>query len=101
MKKVKRFVVLDTCAIIDLATYGMESWGSDSQYGIKVKGNKVYGTYWEYRGDLEEDINVECFLGTIVYQSDKPFNVLESSVSRTATKPNYSEYGADFGKPLE
>ena len=31
MKKVKRFVVLDTGAIVDLATYGMGSWGTNDQ----------------------------------------------------------------------
>lgn len=94
--KTKRFVVLDTGAIIDLATYGMESWGSNSQYGIKVKDGKVYETFWSYGGDWEEDIDDEVLLGTIVYQSSKPFRVLESVASSTFVKPNYAEYGIDL-----
>lgn len=90
----KRFVVLDTGVIIDLATYGMGSWGSNSQYGIKIKGSKVYKIFWEYGGEWQEDINDEVLLGKIVYQSNKPFYVLESDVSSTIIKPDYKEYGA-------
>ena len=95
---VKRFAVLDTGAIVDLAAYGMGSWGSACQYSAKVKGDKVYETYWSYGGEWEEDVEGEVFLGTIVYSSDKPFRVLESSASSTAAKPDYAEYGADLEK---
>lgn len=98
MREVKRFVVLDTGAIVDLATYGMESWGSTCQYSAKVVGDKVYETYWSCGGEWEEDVNDEVFLGTIVYSSDKPFRVLESSASSTAVKPEYAEYGVDLGE---
>lgn len=98
MKKVKRFVVLDNGAIIDLATYGMGSWGSNDQYGVTVKGNKVYETYWSYGGDWEEDVIGEVLLGTVVYSSSKPFRILESSCSPTAAKTECAEYGADLGK---
>ena len=93
---VKRFAVLDTGAIVDLATYGMGSWGSACQYSAKVKGDKVYETCWSYGGELEEDVEGEVFLGTVVYSSDKPFRVLESSASSTAAKPEYAEYGVDL-----
>lgn len=93
MKEVKRFVVLDTGAIIDLATYGMGTWGSNDQRGAEVRGNKVYETYWSYGGEWEEDAEGEALLGTIVYSSDKPFRVLESSASSTAAEPDYAEYG--------
>lgn len=92
--EIKRYVVLDTGAIIDLATYGMESWGSNSQYSVEIKGNKVYEVYWRCGGDLEEDINNEILLGTIVYSSSKPFHILESGSSSTIIKPDYKEYGA-------
>lgn len=98
MKEVKRFVVLDTGDIIDLATYGMGSWGSNDQYGVNVKGNKVYETYWSYGGDWEEDVSCEVLLGTVAYSSSKPFRILESSCSQTVAKPDYAEYGADLGK---
>lgn len=98
MKKVKRFVVLDTGAIIDLATYGMESWGSDDQCCAEVRGGKVYETHWIYRGDFEEAVNLEVFRGKIVYSSSKPFYIFESFGSKTLVKPDYKEYGADFGK---
>lgn len=90
----KRYVILDTGAIIDLETYGMESWGSNTQYGIKIKNGKVYKTLWQYSGEWREDINDEALLGKIMYQSDKPFYVLESDVSSTIIKPDYKEYGA-------
>ena len=93
---VKRFVVLDSGAIVDLATYGMGSWGSACQYSAKVEGDKVYETYWSCGGEWEEDVEGEVFLGTIVYSSDKPFRVLESSASSTAVKPEYAEYGVDL-----
>ena len=96
MKKVKRFVVLDTGAIIDLATYGMGSWGSHDQCGAEARGGKVYETHWIYRGDFEEAVNLEVFLGKIVYSSSKPFYILESFSSKTLLKPDYKEYGADF-----
>ena len=92
--EIKRFIVLDTGDIIDLDTYGMESWGSNSQYSVEIKGNKVYETYWRYGGDLEEDINNEILLGTVVYSSSKPLYVLESGTSSTTIKPDYREYGA-------
>ena len=95
---VKRFVVLDSGAIVDLATYGMGSWGSACQYSAKVEGDKVYETYWSYGGEWEEDVEGEVLLGTIVYSSDKPFRVLESSASSTAAKPEYAEYGVDLGE---
>lgn len=96
MKKVKRFVVLDTGAIIDLATYGMGSWGSHDQCGVTVRGGKVYETRWIYRGDFEEAVDAEAFLGKIVYSSSKPFYILESLSSPTLLKPDYKEYGADL-----
>ena len=97
---VKRFVVLDTGAIVDLATYGMGSWGSACQYSAKVKGDKVYETYWSYGGEWEEDVEGEVFLGTIVYSSDKPLRVLESGASSTVAKPEYAEYGVDLDEAL-
>ena len=96
-KHTKRFVILDTGAIIDLATFGMESWGSNSQYGVEITDNKVYATYWRYGGNWEEDIDDKILLGTIVYQSDKPFYIVESDVSSTI-KTDYAEYGADLEK---
>lgn len=96
MKKVKRFVVLDNGAIIDLATYGMGSWGSNDQCGAEIIGGNVYETHWIYRGDFEEDVNLEVFLGKIVCSSNKPFYILESLSSQTLLKPDYKEYGADF-----
>ena len=42
MKEVKRFVVLDTGAIIDLGTYGIGSWGSHDQCYAEARGDKVY-----------------------------------------------------------
>ncbi len=102
MKKnqIKRYVILDTGAIIDLETYGLPSWGdSYTQYGIKVKDNKVYEEYWSYGGEWEEDIMDETLLGTIVYQSDKPFYIEESSAAMLTTKkPVYVEYGVDLEK---
>lgn len=98
MKEVKRFVVLDTGAIIDLATYGMGTWGSNDQCGAEVRGDKVYETYWSYGGDLEEDVSGEVLLGTVVYSSSKPFRILESLSSQTLVKPDYKEYAADLGK---
>ena len=99
-RPVKRFVVLDTGAIVDLATYGMGSWGSACQYGVKVEGDKVYETYWSYGGEREEDVEGEVLLGAIVYSSDNPFRVLESSASSTAAKPEYAEYGVDLDEAL-
>ena len=96
MKEVKRFVVLDTCAIIDLATYGMGTWGSHDQCYAEARGGNVYETRWIYRGDFEEDVNLEAFLGKIVYSSSKPFYILESFSSQTLLKPDYKEYGADL-----
>ena len=96
--EIKRFVVLDTGAIVDLAAYGMGTWGSTCQCGAKVVGDKVYETDWSYGGEWEEDVEGEVLLGTIVYSSDKPFRVLESSASSTAAEPDYTEYGADLGK---
>lgn len=98
MKEVKRFVVLDTGAIVDLAAYGMGSWGSNDQCGAEVRGDKVYETYWSYGGDFEEDVEGEVLLGTAVCSSSKPFRILESRGSPTAAKPDYAEYGADLGK---
>ena len=95
---VKRFAVLDTGAIVDLAAYGMGSWGSTCQCGAEVRGDKVYETYWSYGGEWEEDVEGEVLLGAIAYSSDKPFRVLESSASSAAAKPDYAEYGADLGK---
>lgn len=97
---VKRFVVLDNGAIIDLETYGLQSWGDyNSQYGIKVKDNKVYETCWSYGGEWEEDTNEEKLLGTIVYSSNKPFYIKEaSSAFLTSKEPDYAEYGADLEK---
>lgn len=97
-KIIRRFVILDTGAIIDLETWGLNSWGSDAQYGIKIKNNKVYETFWSYGGEWEEDIRDETLLGTIVYQSDKPFHVLESGVSSTHLNSDYEEYGVDLEK---
>ena len=97
-EEIKRFAVLDTGAIVDLETYGMGSWGSNDQYGLKVKGGKVYETHWSYGGEWEEDAVGEALLGTIVYSSDKPLRILESSSSPTAAKPDYAEYGADLGE---
>ena len=95
--QIKRFVVLDTGAIIDLETWGLHSWGSDAQYGIKVKGNKVYETFWSYGGEWEDDIREETLLGTIVYQSDNHFYIEESGVSPTIIKhDDYAEYGVDL-----
>ena len=96
--EIKRFAVLDTGAVVDLATYGMGTWGSNDQCGAEVRGDKVYETYWSYGGDFEEDVEGEVFLGTVAYSSDKPFRVLESSASSTTAKPDYAEYGADLGK---
>lgn len=93
---VKRFVVLDSGAIVDLATYGMGSWGSTCQYGVKVEGDKVYETYWSCGGEWEEDVEGEVLLGAIVYSSDKPFRVLESGTSQTIAKPDYAEYDVDL-----
>ena len=98
MKEAKRFVVLDTGSIIDLATYGMGTWGSNDQCCADARGNKVYETHWIYRGDFEEAINLEVCLGKIVYSSSKPFRILESLNSETLVKPDYKEYGADLGK---
>ena len=96
---VKRFVVLDSGAIIDLETWGLQSWGDNSQLGIKVKDNKVYETYWSYGGEYEDDVNEETLLGTIVCSSDKPFHVEESSAAFMSTKkPEYTEYGVDLEK---
>lgn len=97
---VKRYVILDTGAIIDLETYGLRSWGDDNeQYGISVKDNKVYEEYWSYGGEWEDDINEETLLGTIVYQSDKPFYIEESNAAGLTTKkPVYAEYGVDLEK---
>lgn len=97
--KIKRFVVLDTGAIIDLETYGLQSWGSDCQDGLIVKDNKVYETYWRYGGGWEDDIDEETLLGTIVYSSDKPFHIKEANSAILSTKkPDYSEYGVDVEK---
>ena len=96
MKEVKRFVVLDTGAVVDLATYGMGSWGSHDQCGAEVRGGNVYETHWIYRGDFEEAVNAEAFLGKIVYSSNDPFYILESFSSETLVKPDYKEYGADL-----
>ena len=96
--EIKRFAVLDTGAIVDLATYGMGSWGSTCQYGLKVKGDKVYEIHWSYGGEWEEDDVGEALLGTVVLSSDEPFRILESSSSPTAAKRDYAEYGADLGK---
>lgn len=96
--EIKRFAVLDTGAIVDLETYGMGSWGSTCQYGAKVRGGKVYETYWSCGGEWEEDVVGEALLGTVVYSSDEPFRILESGSSPTAAKPEYAEYGADLGK---
>ena len=97
-EEIKRFAVLDTGAVVDLETYGMGSWGSNDQYGAKVKGDKVYETYWSCGGDWGEDDVGESLLGTIVYSSDKPLRILESSSSPTAAKRDFAEYGADLGK---
>lgn len=96
--EIKRFAVLDTGAVVDLETYGMGSWGSTCQYGAKVKGDKVYETYWSYGGDWEEDDVGEALLGKIVYSSDKPLRILESRSSPAAAQPGYAEYGADLGE---
>ena len=97
-EEIKRFAVLDTGAIVDLETYGMRSWGSNDQYGLKVKGGKVYETHWSCGGEWEEDAVGEALLGTVVYSSDEPLRILESSSSPTAAKRDYAEYGADLGK---
>ena len=97
-EEIKRFAVLDTGAVVDLETYGMGSWGSNDQYGLKVKGGKVYETHWSYGGEWEEDVEGEVLLGAIAYSSDKPFRVLKSSASSAAAKPDYAEYGADLGE---
>ena len=97
-EEIKRFAVLDTGAIVDLETYGMGSWGSNDQYGLKVKGGKVYETHWSWGGDWEEDVEGEALLGTVVYSSDEPLRILESSSSPTAAKRDFAEYGADLGK---
>lgn len=97
--KAKRYVILDTGAIIDLETYGLQSWGDGyTQYGIKIEDDKVYETFWSYGGDWEEDVNDEFLLGTIVYQSDKPFYIKESDATLTIIKPDYTEYGVDLDK---
>ena len=96
--EIKRFAVLDTGAIVDLETYGMGSWGSTCQYGAKVKGDKVYETYWRYGGEWEEDAEGEVLLGTVVLSSDKPFRILESRSSPAAAKRDFAEYGADPGE---
>ena len=96
VKEVKRFVVLDTGAIIDMATYGMGSWGSHDQCGAEVREGKVYETHWIYREDFEEDVRLEVCLGKIVYSSSNPFYILESLSSQTLVKPDYKEYGADL-----
>ena len=96
--EIKRFVVLDTGAVVDLETYGMGSWGTSDQLGAKVKGDKVYETYWSYGGEWEEDVEGEALLGTVVLSSDEPFRILESRSSPTAAKRDYAEYGADLGK---
>lgn len=98
-KIIKRFVILDTGAIIDLETWGLNSWGSDAQYGIKIKDNKVYETFWGYMGEYKEDIDETTLLGTIVYSSDKPFYIEEAySAIRHSKEPEYAEYGADLEK---
>lgn len=97
-EEIKRFAVLDTGAIVDLETYGMGSWGYTCQYGLKVKGDKVYVTHWSYGGEWEEDAEGEALLGTVVYSSDKPLRILESGSSPTAAKRDFAEYGADLGK---
>ncbi len=95
----KRFVILDTGAIIDLETWGLNSWGSDAQYDITIKGNKVYETFWGYLGEHYDEINEENLLGTVVYSSDKPFYIEEAcSASRHSKEPEYAEYGADLEK---
>ena len=96
--EIKRFAVLDTGAIVDLATYGMGSWGSHDQCGAEVRGDKVYETYWSYGGEWEEDVEGEALLGTVVLSSDEPFRILESRSSPTAARPDYAEYGADLGE---
>lgn len=97
--RIKRYVILDTGAIIDLETYGLQSWGDGyTQYDIKVKDNKVYEEYWIYGGEYEEDINEEALLGTIVYQSNKPFYIKESDATSIIIKPDYTEYGIDIDK---
>ena len=95
-KHTKRFVILDTGAIIDLATFGMESWGSNNQYSVEIIDNKVYATYWSYGSRWEEDTDDKILLGSIVYQSDKPFYITESDASSTIKKTDYAEYGADL-----
>lgn len=101
MKKnqIKRFVILDTGAIIDLETWGLCSWGSNTQIGIKVEGNKVYETFWGYMGEYKEDIDETTLLGTIVYSSDEPFYIEEAcSATRHSKEPEYAEYGVDLEK---
>lgn len=98
-KLIKRFVILDTGAIIDLETWGLNSWGSDAQYGITIKGNKVYETFWGYLGEHYDEINEENLLGTVVYSSDEPFYIEEAcSATRYSKEPEYAEYGADLEK---
>lgn len=95
--RIKRYVILDTGAIIDLESWGLHWWGSTEQEGIKVKNNKVYATYWSWGGEWEDDTNEETLLGTIVYSSDKPFHIEEANSAILTTKrPEYSEYGIDL-----
>ena len=56
MKEVKRFVVLDTGAIIDLGTYGIGSWGSYDQCYAEVRGDKVYEIDIEVEGKTEGEL---------------------------------------------
>lgn len=98
---VKRYVILDTGAIIDLETYGLQSWGQYTQYGVEIKDNKVYETYWSWGGEYEDDEYETTLLGTIVYESDKPFFIHEAnSAILTTKKLEYSEYGVDIEKLL-
>lgn len=97
--KTKRYVILDTGAIIDLESWGLHMWGHLQQEGIKVKNNKVYATYWSCGNEWEDDYYEEFLLGTIVYQSDKPFYIEEANSAILSTrKPEYSEYGVDIDK---
>lgn len=96
--EIKRFAVLDTGAIVDLETYGMGSWGTSDQRGLKVRGGKVYETHWSWGGEWGEDDVGEALLGTVAYSSDEPFRILESRSSPAAAQPGYAEYGADLGK---
>lgn len=52
----------------------------------------------ELGGDWGEDDVGEALLGTVVYSSDEPFRILESSSSPTAAKRDFAEYGADLGE---